>query len=190
MTSHLVPTSFIQDDTRYWFSLQEFGDWHSEKAKVSFGRGERRDIADVLAVLTRRCFRSRRTAVSKREITSASGAGGLSYLAARILERSVSRFLLARDCADQSRYRFSKAWISTSVAVRLSTGLGLHHVRSTEGKGRRAVKNGMLVPSNDQDELRERARTFFVVYAGDVLASSSTGWTQVHSTVFRRDKPS
>jgi hypothetical protein len=78
--------------------------------------------------------------------------------------------------------RFSTVWLDVSTAVRIATCLGLHHVRvarvNEEGKlddNRRGFKSTSLEPTNDPEELRERALTFYAVWIGDRIASASTG---------------
>ncbi|ORY74547.1 hypothetical protein BCR35DRAFT_306688 [Leucosporidium creatinivorum] len=80
--------------------------------------------------------------------------------------------------------RFSTVWLDVSTAVRIATCLGLQHLRRAvvgeDGKldsNCRGFKSGSLEPTDDPEELRERALTFYATWIGDRIASASTGWT-------------
>lgn len=78
--------------------------------------------------------------------------------------------------------RFSTVWLDVATAVRIATCLGLQHLRvATVGEDgrleddRKGFKSTSLEPTNDPEELRERALTFYATWIGDRIASASTG---------------
>ncbi|GAA5914990.1 hypothetical protein JCM8208_005024 [Rhodotorula glutinis] len=75
--------------------------------------------------------------------------------------------------------RWIELWQTCGQATRISTPLGLNHVRaandSPQGQGAH-FKGNLLAKTDDDDELNERAATFFICLFADRCASASTGW--------------
>ncbi|GAA5852477.1 hypothetical protein JCM9279_003462 [Rhodotorula babjevae] len=78
-----------------------------------------------------------------------------------------------------SQARWVDLWLYCGQATRLTTPLGLNHVRAASDVAPQepAHYEEYLVPSTDDDAiLRERALTFFLAFTADRFASASTGW--------------
>ncbi|KPV74257.1 uncharacterized protein RHOBADRAFT_54102 [Rhodotorula graminis WP1] len=75
--------------------------------------------------------------------------------------------------------RWIELWQTCGQATRISTPLGLNHVRAAndvpQGQGAH-FKGHLLRKTDDDDELNERAATFFICLFADRCASASTGW--------------
>ncbi|KDE06717.1 hypothetical protein MVLG_02914 [Microbotryum lychnidis-dioicae p1A1 Lamole] len=80
-----------------------------------------------------------------------------------------------------SAARFGEVWLAVSQALRLSVPLGLNHIRSAPSlpPDKQHLKTHMLGPTEDEDELYERAATFWLGFTCDRFGSASTGWANV-----------
>ncbi|KAL8279936.1 hypothetical protein RQP46_007786 [Phenoliferia psychrophenolica] len=80
--------------------------------------------------------------------------------------------------------RFVEVWVYIGLATRLSTPLGLNHIRAvqlwndgTSGDRPPHMKANILPATGDEEELYERAATFWLGVVCDRFASASTGWS-------------
>ncbi|SCV69806.1 BQ2448_1200 [Microbotryum intermedium] len=80
-----------------------------------------------------------------------------------------------------SAARFGDVWLAVSQALRLSVPLGLNHLRSAPSlpPENLYLKTHMLGPTEDEDELYERAATFWLAFTCDRFGGASTGWASV-----------
>ncbi|GAA5826487.1 hypothetical protein JCM11251_002392 [Rhodosporidiobolus azoricus] len=75
--------------------------------------------------------------------------------------------------------RFARSFLETSTAVRICVALGLNHVGTTERhlplSNAMSGRTSLVVPKDDED-LQERAATFWFAYTVEVVSSAATGW--------------
>ncbi|KAK4048864.1 hypothetical protein OIO90_005672 [Microbotryomycetes sp. JL221] len=79
-----------------------------------------------------------------------------------------------------SRARFVEVWLSCGLSTRIATPLGLNHLKGasepTGGFLAAMRKPTLLPPTDDQEELNERATAFWLAFMADRFSSASTGW--------------
>ncbi|BGP49664.1 hypothetical protein JCM10450v2_005567 [Rhodotorula kratochvilovae] len=75
--------------------------------------------------------------------------------------------------------RWVELWLYCGQATRVSTPLGLNHLRAASDSPTDLpahFKGHLMPPTNDDEQLAEQSLTFFMAFMADRYASASTGW--------------
>ncbi|GAA5992380.1 hypothetical protein JCM10908_000454 [Rhodotorula pacifica] len=82
-------------------------------------------------------------------------------------------------CLNLYHGRFSRAYIDTSIAVRICTSLGLNHnifVPNHLPLSSFLAHRTALPPPQDEEEARERSVTWWFAYTVETFSAAATGW--------------
>ncbi|GAA6035863.1 hypothetical protein JCM8097_005743 [Rhodosporidiobolus ruineniae] len=160
----MVGEAFLEGEVRYWAATPEGGDGMGKGTALAFSEYHFKRANELLDA---------------------------SFTAGRNLLQVVQSACLLVFCAYTSA-RFSEIWHLNARASRLAVITGLNHILPTRDgqerydaevranrrvpRARKLRDASMLPPPRDEEEMRERLSTFWVVMGSDRMTAAATDW--------------